>query len=194
MAQIRGAFTVMSLVGVTWIFGLLAMGKFRLLFQFLFCVLNSLQGFIIFTVRVVEFPDARDAWIQLLKTGTLKKHRTNGQRLAYSDSWKTTSNASCDRRSSSIARKTSADSGNTVGTSTSVGSAKDRLIQRIENNWTIFESDEPRRQPELKNDYGRSNSSKNVNETLSLVEDNCLIRDFGYQKSKSLEEKRTSLG
>ncbi|GIY96503.1 adhesion G-protein coupled receptor G4 [Caerostris extrusa] len=50
-------------------------GEARLIFQYIFCVANSLQGFLIFLVRCLQYPEARSAWYQLLKTGTFKKYR-----------------------------------------------------------------------------------------------------------------------
>lgn len=52
--QVRGAVTVMALLGVTWVSGALAIGPLRLPLKYVFCVSNSLQGFIIFIVRVVQ--------------------------------------------------------------------------------------------------------------------------------------------
>ncbi|PSN51903.1 hypothetical protein C0J52_12799 [Blattella germanica] len=75
VAQIRGAFTVMTLLGITWVFGALALGEAKLIFQYIFCISNSLQGFIIFLVRCVQYPEARMAWLTFLHTGKLKKHR-----------------------------------------------------------------------------------------------------------------------
>lgn len=75
IAQVRGAFTVMTLLGVTWVFGAFAVGKAKLVFQYIFCIANSLQGFLIFVVRCLQYPEAKSAWLQLIKTGTLKKYR-----------------------------------------------------------------------------------------------------------------------
>ncbi|CAL1288397.1 unnamed protein product [Larinioides sclopetarius] len=74
-AQVRGAFTVMVLLGVTWVFGTMAFGEMKLIFQYAFCISNSLQGFLIFLVRCLLYPEARNAWIYLFKTGKFKKHR-----------------------------------------------------------------------------------------------------------------------
>ncbi|KFM74455.1 putative G-protein coupled receptor 112, partial [Stegodyphus mimosarum] len=74
-AQVRGAFTVMVLLGVTWVFGTMAFGHVKIIFQYFFCISNSLQGFLIFLVRCLLYPEARNAWFYLLKTGKLKKHR-----------------------------------------------------------------------------------------------------------------------
>ncbi|KAH9494692.1 Adhesion G-protein coupled receptor G2 [Bulinus truncatus] len=74
-AQIRGAFTVMFLLGITWVFGPLAISEAKLVFSYIFCICNSLQGFLIFVFRCLLNPEAKMAWIQLLKTGTLKRRR-----------------------------------------------------------------------------------------------------------------------
>ncbi|XP_041347593.1 cadherin EGF LAG seven-pass G-type receptor 2-like [Gigantopelta aegis] len=75
-AQFRGAFTVMILLGVTWVFGPLAIeGVTKLVFNYLFCFLNTFQGFLIFIFRCVFNPEARLCWVQLVKTGTLKRKR-----------------------------------------------------------------------------------------------------------------------
>nr|XP_042897965.1 adhesion G protein-coupled receptor E2-like [Parasteatoda tepidariorum] len=72
-AQIRGAFTVMVLLGVSWVFGVFAIGEARLIFQYVFSISNSLQGFLIFLVRCLMYSEARSAWYQLFKTGSFKK-------------------------------------------------------------------------------------------------------------------------
>jgi hypothetical protein len=69
MAQLRGAITVMALLGVTWVAGALAVGPAKLIMSYVFCICNSLQGFIIFIVRVIQYPEARTSWITLWNTG-----------------------------------------------------------------------------------------------------------------------------
>ncbi|RZF45128.1 hypothetical protein LSTR_LSTR000538 [Laodelphax striatellus] len=95
MAQVRGAFTVMTLLGVTWISGVFAVGRLRLIFRYIFSMSNSLQGFIIFIVRCVLYPEARSAWATLFRTGSFKKHRghtkTIGGQSTSSHSQHTTS-------------------------------------------------------------------------------------------------------
>lgn len=73
--QVRGCFTVMVLLGVTWLFGPLAINEMKLIFNYFFCILNSLQGFFIFVFRCLLNPEAKMAWIQLIKMGTLKKKK-----------------------------------------------------------------------------------------------------------------------
>ncbi|XP_075218846.1 uncharacterized protein LOC142323283 isoform X2 [Lycorma delicatula] len=75
VAQVRGAFAVMTLLGITWIAGVFAVGKFRLVFQYFFCITNPLQGFIICCFRCILYSEARIAWRTLLQTGSCKKYR-----------------------------------------------------------------------------------------------------------------------
>ncbi|RUS82142.1 hypothetical protein EGW08_010116, partial [Elysia chlorotica] len=62
IAQVRGAFMVMILLGVTWLFGPLAVEDARLVFSYIFCICNSLQGCLIFFFRCLLNPEAQLAW------------------------------------------------------------------------------------------------------------------------------------
>ncbi|ROT61522.1 G-protein coupled receptor 64 [Penaeus vannamei] len=73
LAQVRGAVTVVALLGVTWVAGAVSIGWARLTLQYIFCITTPLQGLIIFVVRVAQHPEARAAWIALLTTGTLRR-------------------------------------------------------------------------------------------------------------------------
>ncbi|XP_077495708.1 uncharacterized protein LOC144106737 [Amblyomma americanum] len=111
-AQVRGAFTVMTLLGITWIFGVFAVGEARTVFQYVFCVCNSMQGFLIFVVRVLQYPESRSAWAQLVTTGTFKKHRGSGPPTG---SWCANSNPKQNSHSSMVrVTSTSTDSTSTV--------------------------------------------------------------------------------
>ena len=55
--QARRAFTCSVLLGITWLFGIMAVGDLRIFFQILFCVFNSLQGFFIIIFYVLRDPD-----------------------------------------------------------------------------------------------------------------------------------------
>ena len=48
--QCRNSLMVCILLGMTWVFALLAVGNLKYMFQLLFCVFNSLQGFFIFVM------------------------------------------------------------------------------------------------------------------------------------------------
>ena len=53
-ADTRIAFTCNVLLGCTWVFALCAVGKAITIFQWLFCIFNSLQGLFIFLFYVVR--------------------------------------------------------------------------------------------------------------------------------------------
>ncbi|XP_052079943.1 uncharacterized protein LOC127718086 [Mytilus californianus] len=73
--QVRGAFTVMVLLGVTWVFGPVAINESKIVFNYIFVVLNSLQGFLIFVFRCLLNTEVRLSWLYLLKTGKFKRRR-----------------------------------------------------------------------------------------------------------------------
>lgn len=62
ISQLRMAICVFVLLGFTWIFGILAIWKGRLLFSYLFCIFNTLQGFFIFIFHVYRGRSARRLW------------------------------------------------------------------------------------------------------------------------------------
>ncbi|XP_071960614.1 adhesion G-protein coupled receptor G6-like isoform X2 [Antedon mediterranea] len=63
--RVQNAIAIMMLLGLTWIFGFFAIDSseaVRDLFQLLFCVCNSLQGFFIFLLFCVRRKDVRNSW------------------------------------------------------------------------------------------------------------------------------------
>ena len=74
--QVRGAVTVVALVGVTWVAGAFTIGYAALPLAYLFCITTPLQGLIIFIVRVAQHAEARSAWVTLMKTGSFRKSYT----------------------------------------------------------------------------------------------------------------------
>ena len=48
LQQARQGIAIMVLLGLTWVFGFLAIDDAKLAFQWLFCIFNSLQGFLVF--------------------------------------------------------------------------------------------------------------------------------------------------
>ena len=66
-SEARIAFACNVLLGITWIFALLAVGKATMVFQWSFCVFNSLQGFFIFLFYTVRSQDVRKAWAEKIK-------------------------------------------------------------------------------------------------------------------------------
>nr|XP_047142663.1 adhesion G-protein coupled receptor G4 isoform X2 [Hydra vulgaris] len=64
--KIRIAFACSALLGLTWIFAILAVGKATAVFQWLFCIFNSLQGFFIFLFYTVENKQVKEEWMLFL--------------------------------------------------------------------------------------------------------------------------------
>ena len=63
---------VMFLFGLTWLFAALTVSAASLVFQILFALFNSLQGFFIFLFFCVFSSDARESWKQVLSCGQYK--------------------------------------------------------------------------------------------------------------------------
>ena len=81
--------SVMSLFGLTWLFGALTVTGFgsaaaSTAFQILFVLLNAFQGFFIFLFFCVFSKDARESWLELLSCGryhskpSQAKHSSSG--------------------------------------------------------------------------------------------------------------------
>ena len=68
--QARQGIAIMLLLGLTWIFGVLAIDDAKLTFQYLFCIFNSLQGFAVFI------------FLGILPSGTRKQLRNVFQRVS----------------------------------------------------------------------------------------------------------------
>ena len=66
-AQLRIAASCCTLLGLAWIFGLLSMIDSRLIFQYLFCFFNSLQGLLLFYFNVLRQTRIREAWLNCMK-------------------------------------------------------------------------------------------------------------------------------
>lgn len=84
LLKIKRAFGILILVGITWMFGFFAVSEARLVFQYLFAIFNSLQGFAIFVFYCVIQKKVRECWWALLtcNLGSLKKSKS-----LYTDSY-----------------------------------------------------------------------------------------------------------
>lgn len=78
--RLQNAATISVLVGLTWVFGLLAIGKAKVYFQLLFTVFNSLQGLAIFLLFCLRADDVRE---------TLKPHLLWFRKLSAWLTWET---------------------------------------------------------------------------------------------------------
>ncbi|XP_035668965.1 adhesion G protein-coupled receptor L3-like [Branchiostoma floridae] len=60
--QIRRAFSIMALFGLTWVFGFFVINDARAVFAYLFCIFNTLQGLFIFIFHCVMRDDMKKWW------------------------------------------------------------------------------------------------------------------------------------
>ena len=68
MAYVRLAFACSVLLGTAWVFGILAITSPRNVFQWLFCIFNSLQGLLHFTK-----PRSKEAMAESFQTSQYRK-------------------------------------------------------------------------------------------------------------------------
>lgn len=79
LTQARIAFACSVLLGLTWVFAILAVGEVRDFFQWMFCIFNSLQGFFIFVFYTLRSAEARREWKVLLGISTLERTSTSSK-------------------------------------------------------------------------------------------------------------------
>nr|XP_047129503.1 adhesion G-protein coupled receptor G6-like [Hydra vulgaris] len=65
--NVRSAFVCSLLLGTTWVFAVLAYGDARDVFQWLFCIFNSMQGFFIFIVYTFQNKQVKDHWMSFIR-------------------------------------------------------------------------------------------------------------------------------
>ena len=66
--RILNALAISILLGLTWVFGFLAIGGARFLFNLLFIVFNSLQGFFVFFLFCLRREEVRRQWLDWWKS------------------------------------------------------------------------------------------------------------------------------
>ena len=75
--QARIALACSTLLGLTWVLALLAVGDLRYTFQLLFTIFNSLQGFFIFLFYTVMNKEVQKEWKSVLNIGSKTDSTTN---------------------------------------------------------------------------------------------------------------------
>ena len=83
MAYVRLAFACSVLLGTAWVFGILAITSPRNVFQWLFCICNSLQGLLIFILCTLQNPEARKQWMRVFRLHSTGKYsmKTDASKL-----------------------------------------------------------------------------------------------------------------
>lgn len=68
LSQLRVSIFLFFLLGLTWIFGLLASSQAAVLFSYLFCLTATMQGFVLFLYFIVMDPITRKLWRESFRT------------------------------------------------------------------------------------------------------------------------------
>lgn len=76
MAQLRLSVLLFFLLGLSWIFGLLAITGNEILFSYLFCLTATLQGFVLFLYFIVCDPATRVLWVSLVRERSRSRSST----------------------------------------------------------------------------------------------------------------------
>ena len=66
ISESRIVFACNVLLGTTWVLAFFAVEEVTVIFQWLFCITNSLQGFFILIFYTVRNQDVRNAWLKAL--------------------------------------------------------------------------------------------------------------------------------
>ena len=72
----RTSIAILLLLGLTWVFGALAVSRAQLVFDYLFSIFNSLQGFLIFYFHCIRHQEVRNQWKSLLLGKGLRFRQT----------------------------------------------------------------------------------------------------------------------
>ena len=73
ITEARRAFGFNILLGTTWVLAFFAVEDVTMIFQWLLCITNSLQGFFIFFFHIVRNQDVRNAWSEAFGKNTSSK-------------------------------------------------------------------------------------------------------------------------
>ncbi|XDV47602.1 hypothetical protein PO909_017190, partial [Leuciscus waleckii] len=114
LQDLRSIAGLTFLLGLTWGFAFFAWGPVKLAFMYLFCILNSLQGFFIFVFHCALKENVRKQWRMYLCCGRL--------RLAENSEWSRTATQSNNNKKSSILSALSSKSTANSALRSSVGS------------------------------------------------------------------------
>ena len=99
LKTLMSLFSITVMFGFQWLFGALTIADASLVFQWLFVIFSTLQGFFLFFFFVILRPDARDEWMQIMTVG-----RNRGSVLSQSF-FSRSSKGNTDSLSSTLSRE-----------------------------------------------------------------------------------------
>lgn len=73
LSRLRLSVILFFLLGLSWIFGLLAITGDGIIFSYLFCLTATLQGFVLFIYFVICDPATRVLWVSLVRERSISK-------------------------------------------------------------------------------------------------------------------------
>ncbi|XP_068758664.1 LOW QUALITY PROTEIN: adhesion G-protein coupled receptor G6-like [Montipora capricornis] len=80
----RTSFAILLLLGLTWLFGALAISRAQIVFDYLFSIFNSLQGFLVFFFHCLRQQEVRNQWKMFLTgKGLLFSMTDSNSRIKY---------------------------------------------------------------------------------------------------------------
>ncbi|CAC5387265.1 ADGRD1 [Mytilus coruscus] len=129
-AGVKGALILVPLLGLTWMFGLMAVNEDFVIFQYLFAICNSLQGFFIFLFHCVFNSEVRQALKRLQERQRLMRDFTSFS----SASSRNSSSKDKDLKQQIIRRERKNSSGTTstsLGSRNSIASRSSKLTDDI---------------------------------------------------------------
>ena len=77
--QARQGIAIMVLLGLTWLFGILAINDAKIAFQYLFCIFNTLQGLFVFILFCILPTTIREQLRGLLRKKTRRRPRPESE-------------------------------------------------------------------------------------------------------------------
>ena len=86
LQQARRASAIMVVLGLTWLFGVLAVRDAKLIFQYLFCIFNSIQGLLVFIFYCVLSSETKAKYRKLLCSKNTESETSGKQRYPHSSS------------------------------------------------------------------------------------------------------------
>jgi hypothetical protein len=86
LQQVRRASAIMVVLGLTWLFGVLAIRDAKLVFQYLFCIFNAFQGLLVFVFYCLLSSETRAKYRKLLRSKNTESGTSGKQRYPHSSS------------------------------------------------------------------------------------------------------------
>ncbi|XP_077993992.1 adhesion G-protein coupled receptor D1-like [Glandiceps talaboti] len=86
-AGIRASLVLVPLLGLTWIFGILAVNEDTLLFQYIFTITNSLQGFFIFIFHCCLNDEVKSAFRKRYRKGSISGDTKTSSAKTVTEAW-----------------------------------------------------------------------------------------------------------